>query len=77
MNKHACFHAQQAVEKARKGLLLHRTARIPKVHQLSKLLHAVRTTDPTFPDHSFAARTSQNYEWAFNSDSGGARHGDD
>ncbi len=33
----ACFHAQQAVEKALKGLLLHRGRTVPKTHGLPEL----------------------------------------
>ncbi len=33
----ACFHAQQAVEKALKGLLLHRCKTAPKTHSLPEL----------------------------------------
>jgi HEPN domain-containing protein len=33
----ACFHAQQAVEKALKGLLLCRDETIPKIHSLPEL----------------------------------------
>ena len=33
----ACFHAQQAVEKALKGLLLYRGKSIPKIHNLPEL----------------------------------------
>lgn len=34
----ACFHAQQAAEKALKAVLVHYVGGIPKVHQLSELL---------------------------------------
>jgi HEPN domain-containing protein len=33
----ACFHAQQAAEKALKGLLLYRGKTIPKIHNLPEL----------------------------------------
>lgn len=33
----ACFHAQQAVEKALKGLLLYRGKTVPKTHSLPEL----------------------------------------
>ena len=33
----ACFHAQQAVEKALKGLLLYRGKTVPKIHNLPEL----------------------------------------
>ncbi len=37
-----CFHAQQAAEKALKGLLLARGQRFPRVHDLEQLLEIAR-----------------------------------
>ncbi len=37
-----CFHAQQAVEKALKGLLIHAELRFPPVHDLEPLLEVAR-----------------------------------
>ena len=38
INSQACFHAQQAAEKALKGFLLARTGTYPKSHALEQLL---------------------------------------
>ncbi len=53
--KHACFHAQQAVEKALKGILLELRQVVPRTHDLVDLLCRVRGAAPAFPDHSRAA----------------------
>lgn len=37
----ACFHAQQAVEKALKAILRRREKVVPKIHSLAKLSHEV------------------------------------
>jgi len=44
----ACFHAQQAVEKALKGFLLTRTDAYPKTHLLRELLCLCDLSDPEF-----------------------------
>ena len=41
-----CFHAQQAVEKALKGLLTHQELRAPRAHDLVHLLDLVVTVYP-------------------------------
>ncbi len=44
----ACFHAQQAAEKALKGFLLVRTDTYPKTHPLRELLSLCDLGDPEF-----------------------------
>ncbi len=39
--RHACFHAQQAAEKAVKAALVHDAIRSPKTHDLQKLVEAL------------------------------------
>ena len=46
----ACYHAQQAAEKALKAVLLHEMATFPKTHDLSRLVDAIRASQPTFPE---------------------------
>ena len=45
----ACYHAQQAAEKALKAVLLYEIATFSKTHDLSRLIDAIRVTQPTFP----------------------------
>jgi HEPN domain-containing protein len=42
----AAFHCQQAVEKALKGLLIHRQIRPTKTHHIRKVGRAIADTDP-------------------------------
>jgi HEPN domain-containing protein len=42
----AAFHCQQAVEKALKGLLVHREVRPTKTHNIAKVGAAITDTDP-------------------------------
>lgn len=44
----ACFHAQQAAEKALKAFVVHHDQSIPKVHHLGELLAAVQAIAPDF-----------------------------
>lgn len=59
--KHACFHCQQAPEKALKALLLHLTGRIPQSHDLVQLFHAIRKVDAAFPDALPGLQALQGY----------------
>lgn len=59
--KQACFHAQQAVEKALKAVLLKRTGTIPRIHDLPGLLAQVRKADPELLDHGPAVQTLDPY----------------
>ena len=43
----ACFHAQQAAEKYLKGLIAHRRAPYPKIHDLVELHRIARSLVPT------------------------------
>jgi len=44
----ACFHAQQAAEKAMKAFLIHAGVEFPFTHNLSKLAALVAAADPEF-----------------------------
>ena len=44
-----CYHSQQAVEKALKAVLLHRTTRFPYVHDLAELAECVRKSGLDVP----------------------------
>ena len=44
-----CFHAQQAVEKALKAVLLHYNIRFPLIHDLETLVEVARRNDIKFP----------------------------
>ncbi len=46
-----CFHCQQAVEKALKGLLVHRGLMFPKTHDIEKLIALLETNGLTIPLH--------------------------
>ncbi|WP_419165397.1 HEPN domain-containing protein [Candidatus Palauibacter sp.] len=50
-----CFNAQQAVEKALKGLLVSRKMQIPMTHDLSHLLTLLEDTGLQVPTHVFDA----------------------
>jgi HEPN domain-containing protein len=45
-----CFHAQQAVEKSLKALLLHRKIRFPYVHNLSELMSLLEKDGLNLPE---------------------------
>jgi HEPN domain-containing protein len=51
-----CFHAQQAVEKALKGLLVARRVDFPKSHSLERLADLLDEDDATALDRSKLAR---------------------
>lgn len=54
-----CFLAQQAVEKALKGLLLHRKVKFPYIHDIAELIRLVEKSDIEVPlDVREAARLS-------------------
>lgn len=59
--KQACFHAQQAVEKALKAVLLKRSGAIPRIHDLPGLLARLRRVDPSVPDHGAAVQVLDPY----------------
>ncbi|MBI2924943.1 MAG: HEPN domain-containing protein, partial [Verrucomicrobia bacterium] len=46
-----CYHAQQAVEKALKALLLQRVGRFPYVHDLAALVSRLEEANVLVPDH--------------------------
>lgn len=48
----ACFHAQQCVEKYLKAILAERGSRIPRTHDLEKLLKLCETSVPALKKHS-------------------------
>lgn len=48
-----CFHAQQAVEKALKGVLLARGVDFPYTHDISRLIALIKASGIAFP-HSLA-----------------------
>jgi HEPN domain-containing protein len=45
-----CFHAQQAVEKALKAVLLHKSIRFPAIHDIEELVQIGRHEGVQFPD---------------------------
>ena len=47
-----CFHAQQAIEKAIKGLLIHLHLRFPPVHDLEQLLEILHQAKIDLPEWS-------------------------
>ena len=56
-----CFNAQQAAEKAIKGVLLHRGVRSPYIHDLSELLKLLKEKGEEVPDEVLDARELSNY----------------
>lgn len=46
----ACFHAQQAVEKALKAVLINRQAQFPRTHQIEPLLTLLSNSDVVLED---------------------------
>ncbi len=57
----ACYHAQQAAEKALKAVLLHEMATSPNTHDLSRLVYAIRASQPTFPEVSIESAVLNGY----------------
>jgi HEPN domain-containing protein len=57
----ACYHAQQAAEKALKAVLLQEMATFPKTHDLSRLVDAIRVSQPTFPEYSLESAVLNEY----------------
>ena len=57
---HACFHAQQAAEKAFKGLLV-ATGRLPKTHSIAQLLRELPEDPERHPRLAVAARLDKLY----------------
>ena len=45
-----CFHAQQAVEKALKAVLLRKSIRFPAIHDIEELVQIGRQEGVQFPD---------------------------
>jgi HEPN domain-containing protein len=56
-----CFDAQQAAEKAIKGVLLHRHLDFPYVHDLAELLGRLETAGEVIPDSVRAATPLTRY----------------
>ena len=56
-----CFEAQQAAEKAIKGVLLSRGVDFPKVHDIAELLTLVSESGITLPDQVAAATELTDY----------------
>jgi len=56
-----CFDAQQAAEKAIKGVLLYHGIDFPKVHDIAELLSLVRDAGQPFPDEVAAATELTTY----------------
>jgi len=56
-----CFNAQQAAEKAIKGVLLHRGVRSPYIHDLSELLKLLKEAGEDIPVEILDARELSNY----------------
>lgn len=57
----ACYHAQQAAEKALKAVLLHEITTFPKTHDLSRLVDAIRASHPTFPEFALESAVLNEY----------------
>ena len=56
-----CFDAQQAAEKAIKGVLLSRGVDFPKVHDIAKLLTLAQSAGVALPDEAAAAAELTDY----------------
>lgn len=56
-----CFSAQQAAEKAIKGVLLHRGLRFPYIHDLSELLKLLKDAGEDIPAEVLDAREITSY----------------
>ena len=56
-----CFHAQQAIEKALKGLLVFHGRDISRSHDLVKLLNDISGMAPALLDYSEALETISEY----------------
>lgn len=61
LHHNACYHAQQAAEKGLKALLMRETATFPKTHDLSRLVDAVRVSQPAFPEFSLESAVLNEY----------------
>ncbi|WP_051351187.1 HEPN domain-containing protein [Sulfobacillus thermosulfidooxidans] len=57
----ACYHAQQAAEKALKAVLLHEVGTFPKTHDVSRLVDAIRASQPRFPEFSIESAVLNEY----------------
>ena len=57
----ACFHAQQAAEKAIKALIVYHDGTVPKVHQLGELLVSVCKFVPAFKRFETTSLTLDQY----------------
>jgi HEPN domain-containing protein len=57
----ACYHAQQAAEKSLKALLMRETGTFPKTHDVSRLVDAVRVSQPTFPELTLESAVLNEY----------------
>lgn len=57
----ACYHAQQTAEKALKAVLLHEITTFPKTHDLSRLVDAIRVSQPTFPEFALESAVLNEY----------------
>ncbi len=57
----ACYHAQQAAEKALKAVLLHEITTFPKTHDLSRLVDAIRVSQPAFPEYTLESAVLNEY----------------
>ena len=57
----ACYHAQQAAEKGLKAVLMRETTMFPKTHDLSRLVDAIRVSQPTFPEFSLESAVLNEY----------------
>ncbi len=57
----ACYHAQQAAEKALKAVLLREISTFPKTHDLSRLIDAVRSSQSTFPQFTLESAVLNEY----------------
>jgi HEPN domain-containing protein len=53
--EHLCFHAQQAVEKALKAVLIMRGVRFPYTHDIADLATSLEQSGQPVPDHVKAA----------------------
>lgn len=56
-----CFHAQQAVEKALKAVLIHHGRVIPKTHNIATLLTLLVEVVPALPPEVLAAAALTDY----------------
>lgn len=57
----ACFHAQQAAEKALKAALITYAGDAPRTHIVSSLIQEIGRCDVSFPEHLTAAGSLDQY----------------